>query len=211
MILYSSEARWFVSYVSFKEILKWFGDGRDTGAGVVQEHEYLVLPDCTSTGIKLREGKLEVKALRGLPRVFALKGGIEGVAEEWVKWSVARGDWHERNSWLVDSGTWLKVRKERFIRRYTYGSGEFVEISGPKEALSNEGYNVEVTAIQADVKPADWVTIGFEAFGSATTMKEILSLALQRFFEELGQIVGVPLTQEQSFGYPRWLSKVVSS
>ena len=209
-MLYSSEARWFVSGDSFSNILRWFRSGTACSPGVLQEHEYLALNGCASTGVKLREGRFEIKALRGGPHPFVLKESITGIAEEWAKWSFTSEELHNLCGSLHESGPWLKVRKERFLRRYASQEGGLVEISEPEETLQDAGCNIEVTAVEVDVKPELWVTCGFEAFGSMTATGRILSQALRQFFQERGPIPGVPLTENQSYCYPAWLSKLTS-
>ena len=209
-MLYSSEARWFVSGTSFEDILRWFISGTDCSPKIVQEHEYLALNGCTSTGVKLREGRFEIKALRAVPHPFTLEESITGIVEEWVKWSFASGELHKLSDSLHESGSWLKVSKERFLRRYTPQAGGLVEISATERTFGDVGCNIEVTAVEVDGKPGLWTTCAFEAFGPISITGRILSQALHQFFQERGPIPGVPLTENQSFGYPTWLSSITS-
>ncbi len=59
----SSEARWFISGSLPDEVLRWFKAGQALDSEGVQVQEYLVFPDCQSVGVKLREGRFEIKAI----------------------------------------------------------------------------------------------------------------------------------------------------
>jgi hypothetical protein len=149
--------------------------------------------------------------LQGVPRPFVLEESIAGIEEEWVKWSFASMDLHILYGSLRESGPWLKVRKERFMRRYAFQTGVLMETSGPEETVRDAGCNIEVTAVETDVKPGSWVTCAFEAFGPMNTGGQVLSQTLHQFFQERGPIPGVQLAEKQSFGYPAWISSLMAT
>ena len=86
-MLRSAEARWFVEGSLPDEVLRGFKAGKVLESEGVQVHEYLVFPDCQSVGVKLREGRFEIKAILAPAQPLGPDLGIQGKTERWVKWS----------------------------------------------------------------------------------------------------------------------------
>lgn len=204
----SAEARWFISGSLPDEVLRWFKAGQALNPEGVQVHEYLLFPDCQSVGVKLREGRFEIKALLAAAQPLLPGLGIEGRTDQWVKWSFACEGLPTLDSALHQSGHWLKVQKERFLRRFSADMGHLAEVTAPPGSLPESGCNVELTRVEVDVKPQSWFTLGFEAFGQPAVAVKILLDALRLFFKDHGPVPGVSLSEGNSLSYPTWLAKV---
>ena len=111
-MLRSAEVRWFISGALPGEVLSWFKAGQAIDSEGVQVHEYLLFPDCQSVGVKLREGRLEIKAILATSHPLSLEPGIQGRPEEWVKWSFESEGLQTVDPALHQAGRWLKVYKE---------------------------------------------------------------------------------------------------
>jgi hypothetical protein len=211
MMWRSAEARWFTAGPLPGEVLKWFQGGRALEAENVQVHEYLVFPDCQSVGVKLREGRFEIKANLTAARPLGPDLGVEGRTDQWVKWSLASEALQALAPALHQSGLWLKVRKERFLRRFSADSGSLVEFRVPPGSFPRTGANIELTRIEVEAPPRFWFSLAFEAFGPPAVAEKTLLDAVRRFFQDHGPVPGVLLAEDNSLSYPAWLAKVAKT
>ena len=210
-MLRSAETRWFIPGALPDEVLSWFKAALTLDSEGVQVHEYLLFPDCQSVGVKLREGRFEIKAILGTPQPLSLDLGIQGRTEEWIKWSFASEGLQTIDPALHQSGRWLKVYKERFLRKFSADSGRLVEVTGRPGPLSGIGCNIELTRIKVEADPRFWFSLGFEAFSPSAAAPKILLDAIHLFFQEHGRMPGVSLGERDSLSYPAWLAKVTKT
>ncbi len=108
-MLRSAEVRWFILGALPSEVLSWFKGAQALDSEGVQVHEYLLFPDCQSVGVKLREGRFEIKAILAASQPVSVKPGIQGRTEEWVKWSFESEGLQTIDPELLQAGYWLKV------------------------------------------------------------------------------------------------------
>jgi hypothetical protein len=207
-VWHTAEARWFIPETLPDAVLEWFRADQTLDSGGVQVHEYLLFPDCDSVGVKLRDGRFEIKAMQGASQPLRQDLGIKGRTEQWVKWSFANEGLQVLDQALHQSGRWLKVRKERYLRRFSVERGRLMEVTASQGPLPLVGCNIEVTRIDVDADPRFWFTLGFEAFGPTTVTARILNDALLLFFNEHGSVPGTTLSEYESASYPAWLAKL---
>jgi hypothetical protein len=203
-VFHSAEVRWFLREESglANRLWNWFAEGKEI-ASRIQTDSYLLFPGCESIGVKLREGRFEIKAIRGASETVHYGPDITGRADTWVKWS------HKQegvDSWIKALGEepegWIQVKKERWIRKFSLDT-EKTEEAKPNE-WPDEGCNAELTAVQAG--GSNWWTIAFEAFGTANTVRNNLHLVAEHFF--LQNVPPIPLYSTNSCSYPVWLHTV---
>lgn len=205
-MLRSAEVRWFFPGAWPDEVRRWFGAGRQLEAEGEREDRYLLFPECETVGVKLREGKLEVKARVSGPGPFAVADGVRGRTDQWVKWSFASEGLQTLTGDLLRSGRWVGVRKERYLRKYSVDSGQVEEVPPRQKPLPVSGCNVELTAVGVDAEPASWYSLGFEAFGNPAGLAGTLEEAVRSFFAVNGGMPGVTLSERESLNYPAWLA-----
>ena len=210
-MLYTTEVRWFIPETLPDAVLDWFGAAQALDSEGVRVHEYLLFPDCDSVGVKLRDGRLEIKAIRGKSQPLRSDLGIKGRTEQWVKWSFTSEAFQGLDQALHQSGRWLKVRKERFLRRFSAERGRLVEVTARQGLLPAVGCHSEVTRIEVDANPRFWFSLGFEAFGPPAGTARILDDAVLLFFNEHGLIPGTTLSEYESASYPAWLANLVKA
>ena len=219
---HSAEIRWFLPDQGRNDqILNWFRlpDQElvvetqnyvllpDAAPFVKQERErvdeYLLMPDCTTVGVKQRQGRLEVKALVVGPRPFS-HGAVSGRADQWVKWSFDPSDdiANLLEGELDQSGPWCKVGKKRYLQKYSFDSG-LVAVS--PDQRPDTGCNIELTVIGVKAATGTWLTFGFEAFGPAGRVMALLDQAVQHYFTVHGP-APVRLEGRDSLSYPAWLA-----
>lgn len=143
----SAEIRWFLKgHNQLENILNWFClqdqlpllqedklkdakyDREISGKPFVKQEtqrtdDYLLFPDTDNTGVKQRQGRLEVKALVTGPRPYSLPSyRITGRVDQWVKWSFASSDIEKFEAELSQAGPWRKVIKYRYLQKYSFDS-----------------------------------------------------------------------------------------
>ena len=205
----SAEIRWFLPGDGPRDaLLRWFGAEPDQDAPTLVTREkartdsYLLLPNCDSSGVKQREGKLEVKARVAGPFPIARPEAV-GRVDRWVKWSFApsEGIAPALETELSTSGPWREVEKVRYLRRLSFDSGRAVAVA-PDER-PDSGCTIELTELT--VERQAWLTVGFEAFGPPARLLALLDEALGAFFAERGA-PPLPLEGRDSMSYPTWIA-----
>ena len=198
----SGEVRWFLRGKAEHAVENWIRSG-----GLAQEQEprtdrYLVLPGCTSAGIKIREGNFEIKAQTSPTECVAYTDAVAGSCNTWVKWSRTLDDFAGIAQRKHEDERWVAVRKQRTLRLFSLESDEPVEVAygGPWLAA---GCQVEKTVI--DVLPGEerWWSFSFEAFGEPGLLLRHLELTVRAVAQSAPAIT---LRKEDSMSYPEWLS-----
>lgn len=192
-------------------------------AEATRTDEYLLLPGALTTGVKLRQGRFEIKALTAGPTSCSLpEGRGEGKQDQWVKWS-----FDPRLKLQVDAGTpgapaqftfdmasllhagftasgpWRKVIKDRCLLKYSLDSGRPKLV--PPDPHPRTGCNVELTRIGLANGAAGWLSFGLEAFGPALDTPAFLQHSLNSFFTDR-PAPPVKLQLRDSLSYPAWLA-----
>jgi len=202
------EVRWFYEGPIPPEVLAWFqpgGQGPEEPSCRVDY--YLRLAERDSLGIKLRQGKLEIKQRCRDCGVVRLHERVIGRVEHWRKWSFelarAGGDLADL---AVPSSAWIAVRKERRLRTYRLaGDGADMDcaldvIAVDAESCSDQGCDWELTTVSAGDRT--WWSVCFEAFGDESVLRDTLVLVAKHI---LGGGVPRAFDAAHSYGYARWL------
>lgn len=208
---HSAEVRWFLEGPLPGDMQLWFEAGRLAKTEPQRTDEYLFLPACVTTSVKLRSGRFEVKALTQPPCSVTYRHGISGLKDAWVKWSSARID-NDTSSRLAGCAEdrWISVNKLRRLRLVSLEGEEPVEVA-PDHGWLSGGCQVELTAIEAWARTTKrfeaepWWSLSFEAFGDERTMQDGLHLVVDDVFKEAPP---VNLGREDSISYPVWLQRL---
>jgi hypothetical protein len=195
------EVRWFYRGVVPRATLEWFqAGGSDPCAPASRTDYYLRRPNGDALGIKLREGRIEIKQRQRQYGVLRLHQRVAGRVEGWQKWSLAlaRADSGIGSGVALDPA-WLGVKKERRLRVYQLTADQEVKaisVSGN----SAQGCSMELT--QVSVGEQVWWSLGFEAFGDESALQESLLLIAWHVLA-----AGAPptLNAQDSCSYPQWL------
>ena len=190
MLIHSAEVRWFFPGILQDAVLDAFDARRES----VRHDRYLRLRGVDAVGVKLRQGRLEVKARRGPIETVALAEGVSGNCDCWVKWACAADKLDQLTALLAeDTREWIDVQKERCVR--VYGD-------------ATTGCHVELTKIVVD--RAHWWTLGIEAIGPADQAREQLRRGAAVFFAEQYRALTLDaaLAGATSASYPMWLASL---
>ncbi|MEM7307991.1 MAG: hypothetical protein AAF682_15035 [Planctomycetota bacterium] len=199
----SLELRWIGSGPAEDEVRTWFeslpGEIRVEPRRVDQ---YICPGTWTQVGLKVRQGRLEVKAIDGPTQEFDLPGqGEGGIAERWTKWSVESaeaGRWAE--DLRMEPDILVSVSKVRAIRFYGWNGLAL----GPVEKRRHEG-GVSVELADLDHADGRFWTVCIESFGAAgPAMEERLPLLIGYFLTE-----NVPsaFRRDACKSYPEWIEE----
>ncbi len=198
----SKEIRWFFEEEN-EQLWPWFNDQGLEFDSVQSRIDYYHIPSLRADlGIKLREGRIEVKQRFEGPQPGQLSKCCEGFYEEWIKWSfeIEEED-REQNDVLEErqKDHWLKVEKQRLGIKLGLIEKEEIEIFDMGEILEH-GCQLEYTRIHLADK--SWYTLGLEWFGRPW---------LELDPEILEGILGNSnLGAEHSKSYPQFLLEFIS-
>ena len=197
----TTEVRWFHQGDLPSSWLLWFESFPDPVQDEpVRTDKYLLIGELDELGIKIRQGRLEIKQRLGDLGVVQISDRVEGLVEYWMKWSFEVAENEDYLSYLDLSGpNWTSVHKRRKLRRYQMSkNGQVLAVSDT--LIPPDSCEVELTEIWS--REQSWWSLAFEAAGEIQTSKEVLMTISRHLIE----VEGAPkLTAKNSFGYPKWL------
>ena len=192
------ETRWFFPGSIPPEVVAWFHSLGDVQAQLPRTDLYL-LGTGESLGVKLREGRVEMKKRIEQHGEVEFTLGVSGRVESWVKWSMAVS-----GGLLPDFGAaphWAAVEKSRQMLYYRLDEMGQVVLSNPG-SLPQTGGGLELTALQ--VHGQVWWTVGVEVFGKTDNWVDVLLGILVQSFENVDILWGC----KSSYGYADWLRRI---
>lgn len=194
------EVRWFYQGEVETAVFNWFTTIDD---GLVKEpprtDHYLNPLSHDGMGIKLREGRIEVKQRVQTIQTIQVGEQISGLVEQWQKWSFLLSEQNEFTE-SIRASQWIAVTKSRQIQsfRSEWGENPQTQFSGqPTEA----DCRIELTELL--VQDAQWWTLGLESHGDDETavstklLPAVDWIFLSRYMPQLDN--------QASFGYSQWL------
>ena len=203
------EMRWFFKGPLPANVSAWFGSLGEFLPQLEQRTD-LYLATREDLGVKLREGRLEIKWRRGPGHPMTISARVQGSAEYWDKWSWKdlQGKAEAQIADLLRESPddpWIRVPKERHQRKYD------LAVDGLQPILlkprCERGVILEVTKLRFRGRP--WWTVALDLLGKAKKAdeglkeaKEVFVRLLQSLFEKYP---GPPLRLENSFGYPKFV------
>jgi hypothetical protein len=199
----TAEVRWFTQGAIPSEVLRWFHEsGKAFEEQPLRVDYYLRIVEGESLGVKLREGRLEIKQRQGKPEIVHFDKHIIGWVERWRKWSFElAGTSSVLDGMRTSANHWIGVRKERKLRTYLVtGKGSVTSDRAGGNILHGCGW--ELAKIGIGGIGEAWWSLGFEAFGLEVELRDIL-------LHVAGPILRKKATPifdlDNSYGYPRWL------
>ena len=207
----SAEIRWFWQDNPPSGLESWF---KNSGHGVhapggggpdPRVDEYFRDPSQRELGLKIRGRANHGIEIKGL--VAADLGGLStapftGSIELWCKWISAPLE--------LKHGSTIAIHKWRLLRKFDASGSSLreIELAGemPKDKnapLPEHGCNVELTRIEIPANGQTWWTLGFESFGTMTTVGEDLRATAATLAARQPPSLGGGLLAS----YPAWLEE----
>jgi len=204
MIFHTAEIRWFQPGIIPKEIEKWF----TSLAGQIEKQpprtdQYIKLIGSNTLGIKIRDGRFEVKEKQSHENNILSVNNIEGYIELWTKWSFESSENKYHLNEII-KGEFIGIEKTRTMQKYIFDSKG--NISGGFDNFKSDGCNLELTSVSID--NSDWWTLGLETYGRTGSLEQNLKTAFELIFKN--QFPG-SLSIKESYGYPAWLEYIIPS
>ena len=198
----TTEIRWFVPGKIPKPVDEWFDNC--PGEWIDQPERtdsYYRLSGGQSLGIKLRQGRLEMKERSSPSEVFRIQNEISGLIETWRKWSFELAGDDEVASWETSANKlWLAVKKTRKLHLYRLTSNGTLS---PQDSAQGSLCQVELTGVFA--QGTQWWSLGFEASGAEAKQQEYLKIVANKL---LGHVEGIHLREIDSMSYPDWMGGI---
>lgn len=204
-MFHSAEIRWFLEGGAGAPVQRWFEASPLAREEDPRVDSYLVLPGCTTCGVKIRQGHVEVKAEVTRPESVTYENGLTGRRVSWVKWSsgVAGAPILEERR---GPERWVQVEKSRILRLFAVG--ETLSERSPAERIELPGCQVELAALRVLAAGDEWSRAGswwsvcLEAFAAP---QEVLATLDRVAGSALLQPLAGHLPAAASMPYPEWL------
>ena len=196
----SVEIRWFYQGQLPTAVFDWFTAIDD---GLVKEPprtDYYLNPlTHDGIGIKLREGRIEVKQRVQTMQTVQVGEHICGIIEQWQKWSFLLSEQDEFTE-SIQSSQWIAVTKSRQIQSFRSEWGKKLQAQFPGLPMEAD-CRIELTELL--VQDAQWWTLGLESYGDdETAVSTKLLPAIDWIFSSRYM---PQLDNQASFGYSQWL------
>jgi hypothetical protein len=201
--LSSVEVRWFYQGAIPAETSAWFERSETEFAAMPSRVDHYVrLLNDASLGIKLREGRVEIKQRQQEFGIIQLAEQVAGRVEGWRKWSFAlaqRDD--ELSAMLEPTPSWVAVHKQRRLRKYGLSGNRQIQAI-PVSELPSQRCSLELTAI--NVAGQGWWSLALEAVGDEEEPEEILLRVARHTLQD--RTVSI-FDAQHSYSYPEWLAQ----
>jgi len=195
----SAEIRWFIKGKIPTSVFDWFIGLNDNYVNQAKRTDYyLLLKSDDSLGIKLREGKVEIKQLNQFIGNISPGKNINGNAETWNKWSFELDQAKNILSKDLLNNKWLAITKNRIL--VNYGITEENIVSQKKPISYQNGCITELTSI--NLNNEDWWSFGLEAYGEENRQKDNLVLISHLILNDKGNI---RFSLNESLSYPGFI------
>ena len=198
----SVEARWFLQGSATPEALNWIQKSNRQPTKAEERQDHYVDLSGEVLGVKLRDGKLEVKRRDFELGLAPLGSRATGRLALWRKWSFKVG---ENSANKAPDDFWTTVEKERYLCKYSMDGGGLKDVD--PSCFPTSGCTVELTQIK--VSATRWWSVGFEAFG--TDENRLRDTLVQVATHSFAQDDYPTLQAEDSFDYPEWLASLSES
>jgi len=194
------EIRWFYQGKVPTAVFDWFTAIDDELVKEPARTDYYLHPLVhDGMGIKLREGRIEIKQRIQTMQTIQVGQQISGLVEQWQKWSFLLSEQNEFTE-SIEVSQWIAVRKARQIQSFRSEWGKKRPTRSPVLPMEAD-CRIEFTDLL--VQDKQWWTLGLESYGDDETA---VSTKLLPAIDWIFSSEYTPqLDNQASFGYPQWL------
>ena len=198
----SIETRWFFPGTVPSEVGRWFS----SPLALTQPPRvdtYLHTPGTHNLGVKLREGRIELKQRIHQLGSHTFHPHVTGIVESWYKWGFPL---NAADSTLeMHPATWIPITKERRLRQYQVVSEGRIKAI-PAWLFPLQRSSIEISNILFKNDP--WWSLCFEVIGTDIDLFAVLQTTARVAFKRSGF---PPLFAEQSCSYPQWIDQMCTA
>ena len=206
-MLTSAEVRWFFDGPIPKEVEEWFCRSSLALHAAPREDHYLLFPAALGLGLKLREGRLEIKPLARTLGACTFAEDVAGTVQVWEKNAFGEPAIKEFERLRTSAPhLWIAVRKERTLRKFSLDGGTMTEVQAVTVFMT-EGCNAELTKITVDGS-AYW-SFNFEAYGNPSRVEDYLQRVAAHVLKD-DRRPSYPFPVQNSRSYPEWLESLAT-
>lgn len=205
----SAETRWFFEGEGNADVREWILRSDLADSQPERIDDYLLLPDCKTAGVKIREGRFEVKAQTSAPELRHYSDDVAGYCDSWVKWSSTIPGTEGFSLDPASDERWVSVRKQRTLRLYSLEGPRPVE-TAPGGPFLRAGCQVEYSEVEVrvpDARATAWWSFSLEAFGDSGSESAHLAATADLIFSGGFEFI---FPQEASMSYPAWLQRATN-
>jgi len=210
----TKEIRWFLEGPAPSEAWAWFDGlpGKNRTAAYPRQDIYLAVPGRDDLGLKLREGRLEIKVRSAAQTGVRLLGGrISGTCEDWEKFAWDYVDRIGEIQTPFRDGLRVRMVKSRIQRKYEIAEGKLAPV--PMKPDRDVAFVVELTELFSEAvtgkdargAPVRGWTLACEAIAPADKLDDAFETGTAAL---LAAYAGPELRPEDSFGYPRYALEI---
>jgi hypothetical protein len=203
-MLESVELRWFYKGQLPNELNTTFCNSDIKLEPESRTDYYLLIENCDSLGIKLRNSRLEIKKLKR-NHIELLNKYVNGKMEQWIRW-----EWNDTNSFneilqFIQANKynpWIKIDKKRLQKKFVIFDNSLLET-----LQDNTHFDFSIELTELKVSEHLWWSIGIDSSKIGDNIHFFMQL-IKRCINEKYQ---TNLKLASSYGYPEWVSKVISA
>lgn len=201
----TAEVRWFFEGPIPDDIEQWFCRSSLALNAAPREDHYLLFPAALGLGLKLREGRLEIKPLVESLGVRTFTADVAGIIQVWKKEVYGEPAVKEFERLRTSAPhLWIAVRKERTLRKFSREGAAIVEVPADRVFL-RDGCNAELTKVTVDGS-AYW-SFNFEAYGNPAGVEDYLQQVAVHVLKD-DRRPSYPFSAKNSCSYPEWLERL---
>ncbi len=193
------EIRWF-NRESPLELSHFFDESMKPQTRI----DWYAYPGDPRSGIKVREGKFEMKLRVGKEDVTEANC-YEGVMEEWCKWSLEFLEDDVPPPEFLSGAGWFPVEKRRYLKVLGVKGKDAFEFDDWMSNFPERGVEFELTEVFLN-NSNKWWTLGFEAFGPRESLAEDLIIVSTSVLHGCNTVN--LLKAEESFSYPFFINSL---
>lgn len=198
----SAEVRWFIKGKIPISVFDWFiGLNKNHVNQPERTDYYLNLKSDDSLGIKLREGRVEIKQQTKHIGNISPGKNVIGIAGKWQKWSFELKEANNILSNEILNNDWISITKNRLL--VNYGISEDNIVTQKEPIIYKNGCITEITSVYANNE--NWWSLGLEAYGEENRLLDNLVLISHLVLSDKSNI---KFTLENSLSYPAWIKQM---
>ena len=210
------EMRWFRPGAMPEAARAWYASlpGDNIRTAFPRQDIFLVVPERSDLGLKVREGRMEIKTREKPGNHYKLLAGrMEGLTEDWKKYTWNYLDQIGEISAPFEKGIRSRIVKSRVQRKYAVEGKDVVPVpfrEKPELTFVLEMADLFTQPLHKSRlrgEPRHWWSFGFEAVAVESAIDEVFDKATTALLADYPEPA---LGLADSYGYPKFAMNVAA-